>query len=149
MQAKREFIMSIKTQRLVGVTLFLIGLALGLITNLLAADPEIQIWYKQYRTWILIVAGLFAVVGIILNISSISKDSHPKSKKESGEPSVPSLANEDEMYLHELLSKRQQNLRTLQLQKTTYATGEEPPHLLNQIAAEEKAIKEIEQQLRK
>lgn len=141
--------MSIKIQRIIGVTLFLIGLVLGLITNLLAADPEVQIWYTQYRTWILILAGLFAVVGIILNIASISKDSHPKSKKESSEPSVPSLANEDEMYLHELLSKRQQNLRTLQLQKSIYAAGEEPLHLLNQISAEEKAINKIEQQLRK
>lgn len=141
--------MSIKTQRLIGVILFLIGLTLGLITNLLAADPEVQTWYKQYRTWILVVSGLFALVGIILNIASISKDSHPKTEMESSEPVAPSLANEDEMYLHELLSKRQQNLRTLQLQKTTYAAGEEPLHLLNQIAAEEKAINEIERQLRK
>lgn len=141
--------MSIKTQRLIGVTLFLIGLALGLITNLLAADPEVQTWYKQYRIWILIVAGLSALVGIILNIASISKDSHPKPEKESSEPSVPSLANEDEKHLRELLAHRQQNLSTLQLQKSIYAAGEEPLHLLNQIAAEEKAINEIEQQLRK
>jgi hypothetical protein len=141
--------MSIKTQRLIGVTLFLIGLALGLITNLLAADPEVQTWYKQYRTWILIVAALFALVGIILTIASISKNSHPKLEKKNGESSTPSLANEDEEHLRELLAKRQQNLRTLQLQKSIYAAGEEPLHLLNQIAAEEKALKEIEQQLRK
>ena len=141
--------MSIRTQRIIGVTLFLLGLALGLITNLLAADPELQIWYKQYRTWILIVAGLFALVGIILNIFSISKDSHPKPEKKSSEPSAPSFANEDVKHLRELLAKRQQNLRTLQSQKSIYAAGEGPLHLLNQIAAEEKAIKEIEQQLRK
>ncbi len=95
------------------------------------------------------VAGLFALVGIILNIFSISKDSKPKPEKESSEPSVPSHANEDEKHLRELLAKRRQNLRTFQLQKSIYAAGEEPLHLLNQIAAEEKAIKEIEQQLRK
>lgn len=149
MWAKREFIMSIKTQRIIGATLFLLGLAFGLITNLLAADPEIQTWYKQYRNWILIVAGLLVLAGIILSFASISKKSHPKEEKEISEPSVPSPAGEDEEYLHELLAKHQQNLRALQMQKVTYAAGEVPLHLRNQIAAEEEAINEIEQKLRK
>jgi hypothetical protein len=59
------------------------------------------------------------------------------------------LANEDTNFLREQLARHQENRRQLLKQKSIYAAGEKPLHLLNQIAAEENAIKEIERQLRK
>lgn len=141
--------MSVKTQRFVGVMLFLLGLALGLVSDLLASDEAIQHWYQAYRTWILSGAGLLILTGIILISISIKKGDQPTTPQKDGAPSHTTITSEDEEFLREQLARHQENRRQLLKQKSIYAAGEEPLHLLNQIAAEEKAIKEIEQQLRK
>lgn len=54
----------------------------------------------------------------------------------------------NQQYLYELLRMHQENLRKLIKQKSVFAAGEVPLHLLNQIEAEENEIEEIEEKLR-
>jgi class 3 adenylate cyclase len=58
-----------------------------------------------------------------------------------------SLSEEEKEFLRDLLARHQQNLRLLLKQKSVFGAGDEPLRLLNQIAEEEKAIREIEGQL--
>lgn len=51
--------------------------------------------------------------------------------------------------LEEELAQRRQNVHTLRMQLANYAKGEEPLHLLNQLEAEERAVAELEEMLRK
>jgi|GEM_PF-6859488 len=141
--------MKINMQIVSGGALFLIGISLDFIFNLIAAEIKVQVWYDENRAWILMIAGVLVLVGIILIIGNLRKDAKLKAEKKSNVSSDMPIFSEDEKYLREQLACHQENHRQLLKQKSTYAAGEEPLYLLNQIAAEEKAIKEIEQQLRK
>jgi len=132
-----------------GVSLFLIGISLDFIFNLLAADSKIVELYNKNHTWSLVIAVVLVLVGIILIIGNLRKDAKLEAEKKSSVLSDMPIFSEDEKFLHEQLAHHQENRRQLLKQKSIYAAGEEPLHLLNQIAAEEKAIKEIKQQLRK
>jgi hypothetical protein len=57
--------------------------------------------------------------------------------------------NEDKAYLLELLKQHRANLQTLRKQQAIYAEGEKRLSLLNQIFAEENAIREAKAKLRK
>lgn len=144
--------MRLKTQLvIIGVALFLIDRSLDFLFNVLSADEQVVNWYKGHHVIVLWISGVLVIAGIILAIFNINKGG--ESKQEHGHtistPMSAAFANKDEKFLREQLARHQENRRQLLKQKSIYAAGEEPLHLLNQIAAEEKAIKEIEQQLRK
>lgn len=141
--------MKINVQIVSGVALFLIGILLDFIFNLFAANSKMVELYNKNHTWALVIAGVLVLVGIILIIGNLRKDVKLSGEKKSGVPSDKPTFSEDEKFLYEQLARHQENRRQLLKQKGIYAAGEEPLHLLNQIAAEEKAVKEIEQQLRK
>lgn len=141
--------MKINVQIVSGVALFLIGISLDFVFNLFAADSKIVELYNKYHTWTLVIAGVLVLVGIILIIGNIRKDAKLRAEKKSSVTSDMTMFGEDEKFLREQLARHQENRRQILKQKSIYAAGEEPLHLLNQIAAEEKAINEIEQQLRK
>jgi len=56
-------------------------------------------------------------------------------------------STEDREFLRSLLTQHQRNLQRLLKQKAMYGAGEEPLRLLNQIAAEEEQITELERKL--
>jgi hypothetical protein len=141
--------MNVKVERIIGVTLFFIGLALGVIINLFTSDSSVQNWYNKNRTWILCIAGVSILVGIILIFFSSGKAGKSTKGTKSLKHENHSLTVEDEQFLNDQLNRHQENLRYLNKQKSIYAAGEEPLHLLNQIDAEKKTIKEIEEQLHK
>ena len=142
--------MKIKTQLVfIGVALFLIGLSLDFMFNLLAESSKVKDWHKANSTVGFVISGILVLAGITLTIISITKKDRTKIETKGSESDDIVLANEDTNFLRERLARHQENRRQLLKQKSIYAVGEEPLHLLNQIAAEEKAINEIEQQLRK
>lgn len=142
--------MKIKTQLVLsGVALFLITILLDFMFNLLSADSEVVAWYNENSLWFFIIAGILVLLGVILTIISIKKKD--RSKVEIGESTSSGAiqADEDDKYLREQLARHQENRQKLLRQKSVYVAGEEPLHLLTQIAAEEKEIKDIEEQLRR
>ncbi|MEM7536804.1 MAG: effector-associated domain EAD1-containing protein [Chloroflexota bacterium] len=60
----------------------------------------------------------------------------------------PGMDEEQHKFLTDLRKQRQQNLNRLNKQIAVYPTGEEPLRLLNQIAAEEEKLAEIDRDLR-
>jgi uncharacterized membrane protein YgaE (UPF0421/DUF939 family) len=139
--------MNIKIERTIGVILFIIGLALGLILNLFASDLDIQVWYQKNRTLVWCLAGVLILIGIILISLSFGKASKSSSETKRIKQDNQSVTAKDEQNISELLNRHQENLRKLIKQKSIYAASEEPLHLLNQIEAEENAIKEIKEKL--
>lgn len=144
-----------KVQRIIGVTLFLLGLGLGLISDLFAADPQIQAWYAAYRPWILGTGILFVLLGIALTIASIRSDAPEAAMHDrigSSRPDEPSHSvdlDQDDEFLRSQLGQHRQNLHRLLEQKAIYGNGEEPLRLLNQIEVEQQAIKEIQRKLQR
>lgn len=136
-----------KTQRIIGVTLFLIGILLNFFVELVADEIKRNPWYIQNRTWILSIGALFILLGIFLTFVNIPKVKEKISKGNSKETGDISFPDKDQNFLREQLNRHQENLRKLLRQKSIYAAGEEPLHLLNQIAAEQKEIQEIEHKL--
>lgn len=141
--------MNIKAERIIGVTLFLIGLLLGVIINLFTSDSNVQNWYDKNRIWVFCFAGALILLGVILIILSFGSAGKPSTEKETPKKENQNQAKDkDEQSLSELLKNHQENLHKLKKQISIYAVGEEPLHLLNQIDTEQKTIKEIEEQLR-
>ena len=144
-----------KTQRTIGVTLFLLGLALELIFNLFASDPQVQAWYTKYRTQILGAGIVLVLLGIVLTISSIRSGApRTATRPRIGRSRQSGLSDsvhpdEDEKSLHRQLEQHRQNLNTLLEQEAIYEKGGEPLRLLNQIEAEKQAITEIERKLQR
>lgn len=139
--------MNIKKQRAIGIILFIIGLALGLIVNLFASDLDVQAWYQKNRIVVWCLAGVLILIGIILISLSFGKARKSSTETKRIKQENQSVTAKDEQSLPELLNIHQENLRKLIKQKSIYAAGEEPLHLLNQIEAEENAIKEIKEKL--
>jgi len=138
-----------KTQRIIGVSLFAIGIILDFFIELLADEIKKQPLYIQNRNWILFVGAIFILIGIFLTIVNIPKLKEKILKDDEKGVGDITFLNKDLNFLQEQVASHQENLKKLLNQKSTYAKGEEPLHLLNQIEAEEKKIKEIKQQLQK
>jgi len=134
-------------QRLIGIILFLIGIMLDFFVELTVDDIKSWSWYIQNRNWIFFIGALLILSGVLLSFVNISKIKKKIPMEDSKGSSDISFLNTDEKFLREQLDRHQENLRKLLRQKSIYATGEEPLRLLNQIAAEQKKIQEIEQQL--
>lgn len=134
-------------QRIIGIILFLIGILLDFFVELIVDDIKRWSWYIENRTWIFIIGATFILAGGLLTFVNISKEKDKISGEDSQGTSDISLLDKDQDFLNEQLIRHQENLRKLLRQKSIYAAGEEPLHLLNQSAAEEKKIREIEQQL--
>lgn len=144
------------TQRIIGVILFLMGLSLGFVFNLFASDSDIKAWYNEYRIWVVIIAALFILVGIVLTIFRMPQSASEMAKHSSAEIPTESNSNgsgdiallsEDTEFLKEQFAKHKQNLQNLLRQKSNYGAGEVPLRLLNQIDEEEKNIRKIAEQL--
>lgn len=55
-------------QRITGAMLFLIGLLLSPVTNLLSAEPAVGDFYNENRTAILAISAMLLVAGVVLNL---------------------------------------------------------------------------------
>jgi hypothetical protein len=157
-------------KRIVGITLFLVGLLLGFITNLFSSDPIVQAWYTNNRSYILPTAAFLIIMGIFLTFISLSDSEASKNKRFSADNSTlpPHYHHKDSQayqqtnnddtkqylddpqtqFLVSQLNSHQRNLKHLLGQKAVYASGESPIRILNQIEFEQETIAQIEEQLK-
>ena len=58
----------------VGVSIFLLGIALGFVFNLLSSDPSVVKWYQQNRTVATTIALILTAIGIWLTVHASSDE---------------------------------------------------------------------------
>lgn len=122
--------MNIKIERIIGVTLFLIGIALGVIINLFTSDNYIQAWYNKNRTLIICIMSGLILLGIILSFFSLG-------------------SSREISYWKKLLKKHRAKLSTQRERQRTLNTVTERLVLLDQIENSEKDIRKAKDKLRK
>ena len=79
-----------KTMRVLGTILFLIGILLGILGNLISGDSIVQEWYRQHRLLALALTVFLILLGMIL---ALRNTGYPERETDSSQRSADSGVN--------------------------------------------------------